>query len=182
MSLVELLLQGKTTTPSDLIHDIPGDQKAKAEMIENNLKHEIVKKMGGNKVYYDKLSEMLQKLIDQRKIEALSYEEYLRQVVELAEAILHPETSDDYPDTVKTSEARRALYDFFNQNADLAVAIDKEIRSALQPSWKSNFQKQQLIRGAIYNQLLQNGFDEDGAASRVNDIYDLALRQEEYDE
>ena len=45
MSLVELLLQGKTTTPSDLIHDIPGDQKAKAETIENNLKHEIVKKI-----------------------------------------------------------------------------------------------------------------------------------------
>ena len=182
MSLVELLLQGKTTTPSDLIHDIPGDQKAKAETIENNLKHEIVKKMGGNTVYYDKLSEMLQKLIDQRKIEALSYEEYLRQVVELAEAILHPETSDDYPDTVKGSEAKRALYDFFNQNADLAVAIDKEIRSALQPGWKSNFQKQQLIRGAIYKQLLQNGFDEDDAASRVNDVYNLALRQEEYDE
>ena len=99
--MVELLLSGKTTTPADLVKDIPGDNNAKAEIIENNLKHEIVKKIGGNSVYYGKLSEMLQKIIDQRKIEALSYDEYLRQVVELAEAILHPESSMEYPDSVK---------------------------------------------------------------------------------
>lgn len=44
MSLVELLLSGKTTTPADLVKDLPGDDAAKAETIENNLKHEIVKK------------------------------------------------------------------------------------------------------------------------------------------
>ena len=91
MSLVELLLEGKTTTPTDLIHDIPGDTDAKAETIENNLKHEIVKKMSSNPVYYSKLSEMLEDVITRRKIEAMSYEEYLRHVVEMAQAILHPE-------------------------------------------------------------------------------------------
>ena len=53
--------------------------------------------MSSNSVYYGKLSEMLKKIILQRKIEAMSYEEYLRQVVELAEAILHPENSGSYP-------------------------------------------------------------------------------------
>ena len=80
---------------------------------------------------------MLQKIIDQRKIEALSYDEYLRQVVELAEAILHPESSVDYPDAVKNSAAKRALYDFFDKNAELAVAIDRAIRTALRPDWMS---------------------------------------------
>ncbi len=83
--------------------DLPGDVDAKAEMIDNNLQHEIVKKMSSNTVYYGKLSEMLKKIILQRKIEAMSYEEYLRQVVELAEAILHPEATGKYPDDIKDS-------------------------------------------------------------------------------
>ncbi len=44
MSIVELLLQGKTTTPVDLVKDLPGNDEAKAETIDNNLQHEIVKK------------------------------------------------------------------------------------------------------------------------------------------
>ena len=44
--------------------------------------------MSSNEVYFGKLSEMLEDVIQQRKIEAMSYEEYLRQVVELAQAIL----------------------------------------------------------------------------------------------
>jgi type I restriction enzyme R subunit len=181
MSLVELLLSGKTTTPADLVKDIPGDNNAKAEIIENNLKHEIVKKIGGNSVYYGKLSEMLQKIIDQRKIEALSYDEYLRQVVELAEAILHPESSMEYPDAVKDSAAKRALYDFFDKNEELAVSVDKAIRTALRPGWKKNYQKQQVIRGAIYESLVDCGYSEEDAANTYSDIYDMAQRQDEYD-
>ncbi len=181
MSLVELLLSGKTTTPADLVKGIPGDDNAKAETIENNLKHEIVKKMGGNSVYYGKLSEMFQKIIDQRKIEALSYDEYLRQVVELAEAILHPESSMEYPDAVKDSAAKRALYDFFDKNEELAVSVDKAIRTAMRPGWKKNYQKQQVIRGAIYESLVDYGYSEEDAANTYSDIYDMAQRQDEYD-
>lgn len=181
MSLVELLLQGKTTTPVDLIKDIPGDDEAKAETIDNNLQHEIVKKMSSNTVYYGKLSEMLKKIIMQRKVEAMSYEEYLRQVVELAEAILHPETSSDYPDEIKDSAARRALYDYFEANVELTIDVDGAIRISIQPEWKRNFQKQQKIRLAIYRKLLLHNYAEDKATEETNNVFDIAQRQEEYD-
>lgn len=183
MSLVELLLNSTTTTPVDaLVKDLPGNDKAKAETIENNLQHEIVKKMSSNEVYYGKLSEMLQKIITQRRIEAMSYEEYLRQVVELAQAILHPEENSDYPDSVKNSEARRALFDYFEKDENLAVNIDKAIRNAIRPDWKRNFQKQQNIRLAIYQSLLVNGYTEDDATEKTNIVFDIAGRQVEYDE
>lgn len=183
MSLVELLLDNTTTTPIDaLINDLPGSNDAKAETIENNLQHEIVKKMSSNKVYYGKLSEMLQTLVDQRRIEALSYEEYLRQVVELAQAILHPEDGADYPDSVKNSEARRALFDFFDKNENLAVDMDSAIRSAIRPDWRKNRQKQNNIQDAIYRTLLSADYDEETAAEKTHSIYDLVGRQVEYDE
>ena len=181
MSLVELLLQGKTTTPVDLINDLPGNNAAKAETIENNLQYEIVKKMSSNSVYYGKLSEMLQRIITQRKIEAMSYEEYLRQVVELAEAILHPENQGTYPEEIKDSAARRALYDYFEENTELTIDVDNAIRVAIQPEWKRNFQKQQRIRLAIYNKLISHMYTQEKATVETNNVYDIAQRQEEYD-
>ncbi len=181
MSLVELLLQGKTTTPADLVKDLPGNNEAKAETIDNNLQHEIVKKMSSNSVYYGKLSEMLKKIILQRKIEAMSYEEYLRQVVELAEAILHPENSGSYPDGIKDSAARRALYDHFEANFELTIDVDGAIRVSIRPEWKRNFQKQQRIRLAIYQKLLLHSYSEDKATEETQNVFDIAQRQEEYD-
>ncbi len=183
MSLVELLINNTTTTPIDaLVKDLPGNNEAKAEIIENNLQHEIVKKMSSNTVYYGKLSEMLQKIIDQRRIEAMSYEEYLRQVVELAQAILHPEDSSDYPDAVKSSEAIRALYDYFGKDANLAIGVDTAIRGAIRPGWKKNLQKQKNIQDAIYKILLASGYDDETAAEKTYSIYDIAGRQVEYNE
>lgn len=183
MSLVELLLDNTTTTPIDaLVKELPGNDKAKAETIENNLQYEIVKKMSLNKVYYGKLSEMLQMIIDQRRIEAMSYEEYLRQVVELAQAILHPENNSGYPDAVKNSEARRAFFDYFDRNEKLAVNIDSAISHAIRPGWKKNYQKQQIIRLAIYHKLLAHGYDVDEATEKTNAVFDIVGRQVEYDE
>ncbi len=182
MPLVELLLNNTTTTPIDaLVKELPGSDNAKAEIIENNLQHEIVKKMSSNKVYYGKLSEMLQIVIDQRRIEAMSYEEYLCQVVELAQAILRPEENSDYPDAIKKSEARRAFFDYFDRDEKLAINSDNAIRNAIRPDWKRNFQKQQNIRLAIYQNLLVYGYDEDVATEKTNAVFEIAERQGEYD-
>lgn len=180
MSLVELLLQGRTTTPADLVKDLPGNDEAKAETIDNNLQHEIVRKMSSNSVYYGKLSEMLKKIIMQRKVEAMSYEEYLRQVVELAEAILHPESNSIYPDEIKYSAARRALYDHFEENVELTIDVDGAIRISIEPEWKRNFQKQQRIRLAIYKKLLLHMYTNEKATEETNNVFDIAQRQDEY--
>jgi type I restriction enzyme R subunit len=180
MSLVEALIDKDTTTPVDAIIDaLPGDDNAKAETIDNNMRHEIVKKMSSNPKYYGKLSEMLEEIIEQRRIEALSYEEYLRQVVELANSILHPEESGEYPDSLKDSAAKRALYDFFDDEA-LAISMDQAIHASLRSAWKRNAQKQNNIKGAIYKELLKY-HDKGQAENYVGEIFEIIERQEEYD-
>ncbi len=181
MSLVELLLEGKTTTPADLVRDLPGDEIAKAETIENNLKHEIVKKMSSNEVYYGKLSEMLEDVIEQRKIAAMSYEEYLRQVVELAQAILHPEEDDAYPEGIRNSAARRAIYDYLECNYELTIGVDGAIRISVAPDWHTHFQRAQKVRVAIYKTLIEAAVEEARANEQTEGIFDIAKRQEEYD-
>lgn len=182
MSLVELLLEGKTTTPTDLIHDIPGDTDAKAETIENNLKHEIVKKMSSNPVYYSKLSEMLEDVITRRKIEAMSYEEYLRHVVEMAQAILHPEQADEYPEDIRSSSGRRSIFDHLGRNRDLALAIDHALVISVRPGWHNNYQMQNAVKAAIYQALISAGYTSADAQRETEELFDIAKRQVEYDQ
>lgn len=184
MSLVELLLNSKTTTPiSQIIDGLPGDDDAKAEIIDNNLTYEIVKKKSSNEVYYGKLSEMLEEVITQRKIGAMSYEEYLKEVIELAKTVMHPENSGFYPDDIKDSEAKRAIYDFIGkEDSTTAYEIDAAIRSSMQPDWMSNKQKQRRIQLAIFDTLCINEYDEDKAEILTEEIFDIVKSQVEYRE
>ena len=181
MTLVELLLSSQTTTPGEIINDLPGDEDAKAEIIGNNLKHEIIKKAGAGTAQYRKLSEKLKDIIKQRKIGALSYEEYLRQVVELAEAVMHPENDEAYPKRIRESPARRELYDYFDKNEELAAEMDEAIRMAIEPEYKGNFQKERKIELAICRVLESNGYTQDEADDEALKLMDFVKRQEEYD-
>ena len=181
MSLVELLVDGKNTAPADVFKNIPGDEPAKAETIENNLKHEIVKKMSKNEVYYDRLSKMLEDLVAQRKIAAMSYEEYLRRVVELAKAVLHPENDVAYPEGIRDSAARRAIYDYLESAAELAISVDGAVRATVTPDWHTNSQRSRKVKNAIYNVLKDAGIEQEKAQEQVDGIFNIAMRQEEYD-
>ena len=181
MSLVELLIDSTTTTPVDLVNNIPGSDEAKAEIITNNVKHEIVKKATSNPKFYGKLSEMLEEIIEQRRIEAISYEEYLKRVVELAKLVLHPENSGGYPDLVKDREAKRALFDYFDGDAAKAVNMHNAIKVSLKTNWKENQQKKNSLKLAIFNNLSLYSSDEDENSRKVEEIFEIAERQEECD-
>ncbi|MGX7091984.1 type I restriction endonuclease subunit R [Hutsoniella sourekii] len=184
MSLVELLLNSQTTTPIEQIIDgLSGDDAAKAEIIDNNVTHEIVKRRSSNEVYYGKLSEMLENVITLRKIGVMSYEEYLKEVVELAKSVVRPEDSGNYPDDIKDSEAKRALYDFFgDEDSSLTYSLDTSIRSAMQPDWLNNRQKQRRIQSVIYEDLCKYGYDKDKSDDLTEEIFELVKRQGEYRE
>lgn len=184
MSLVELLLSSDTKSPIDQIVDgLPGDDNAKSEIIENNLTYEIVKRKSSNEVYYGKLSEMLEEVIEQRKIGVISYENYLKEVTEIAQNIIHPEDSDNYPDYIKDSEAKRAIYDYLgDEGGDLAYKLHDAIKISIQPDWMTNRQKQNKIKGSIYDVLCEHGKDENLADDLTEEIFDIVKSQDEYRE
>ena len=180
MSLVELLIDAKTHTPEECVKGLPGDDRAKAEIIENNLAFEIVRKKYLNEIYYGRLSAMLEGLIIRRRLEAISYDEYLRSVVDLARAVIHPENDTVYPEGIRESAARRAIYDYLGGNEELAKSVDETIRINISIGWKEHHQKQQKIKGAIYTKFAAV-MDDVTAEEHTEAVYDLAVRQDEYD-
>lgn len=187
--LVELLLNNTSTTPVDsIVNAVTGDDNAKAEIIDANLTSEIIRKMPINKAYYGKMSELLKKLIDERRLGALSYAEYLRQVTELARRIHNPEETENYPEQIQDTQAGRAMYDFVGEQdalrganlGDLAFDLHYGIIESLEDDWLANRQKQQRIKCAIAVTLREYRCPADQIDGFVDQVYEMATRQEEY--
>ena len=59
----------------------------------------IIEEMPTNPKYYEKMSVLLDEIIERRKEEAADYEAYLKEIIELAKRN-NPSESTNYPDTI----------------------------------------------------------------------------------
>lgn len=117
------------------------------------------------------MSILLDELIKARKAQVISYEEYLKKIVELAKQAKNPSSSSRYPKSINTA-ARRALYDNLDGNEELAVKIDKEIKATKPDNWRGTKIKMRVVENAIKKYLQ----DED----MVKRIFEIVKNQGEY--
>lgn len=123
-----------------------------------------------NPKYYEKMSELLDALIEQRKQGALDYQAYLTKIVELAKQAQQPPT-DSYPSSVDTT-AKRALYDNLNKDEVLANAVDVSVRAKCKDGWRGHKVKEKEVKYAVRSVL------NDDALSDI--IFDVVKNQREY--
>ncbi len=146
--------------------------EAMAEAIENNVRRLIIDEMPVNPKYFEKMSELLQALIKERKEQALHYTAYLQKIAELAKKVQKPESTSSYPPAINTG-ALRALYDNLDQDEELAVRLDSEIRRVKKADFRGNKFKEREVRGAIRSVL---GNDQ----GLVDSIFAIVEKQREY--
>jgi type I restriction enzyme, R subunit len=111
--LVQLIVE----RGADAIDALPGGIKknpeAVAETIINNVRKTIVDERAMNPKYYDRMSLLLDAIIEQRRQDAIEYADYLAKLLEHADKVGKGESDAGvtYPDWASTP-ARRALVDF----------------------------------------------------------------------
>ena len=127
----------------------PKEQEAVAETIENNVGKEIVEKTQSNPKYYEKMSALLRELIEKRKNDVINYEEYLRQIVELAKKVHKPESGVEYPADIRESAAKRAFYDYLDGNANVAKQLHEAVMLSKQDNFRGSKIKERKIWRAI---------------------------------
>lgn len=177
MTLVELVLERGEDAVESLPSSIAGDQDAMAETIENNVRRLIIDEMAVNPKYYEKMSDLLDALIEERRKQALEYKEYLRRIVELTRRAARPEERSTYPTGIDTP-ARQALYDNLGQDSTLALRLDEKIRSVKKADWRGNPFKEREVRNAIRS-VLQNQVREQGGCD-ADAVLELVKAQNEY--
>ena len=138
-------------------------KEAVAETIDNNVRKVIVEESQTNPKYFEKMSALLDELIQQRKEETISYQEYLIKIKDLAVQITTPSQASNYPDTID-SQAKRALFDNLEGNEVLAIALDSVVKAQAQDGWRDHTLKLKKVKIAI-NTLIN---DEDKSAQILN--------------
>ena len=102
MTLVELIVDRGVDFVKELPANLRKDKEAVAETIENNVRKIIVEESPTNPKYYEKMSVLLEEVIRQRKAAAISYEEHLKRIAEIARKAKKPETTFEYPASINT--------------------------------------------------------------------------------
>ena len=170
--LVKLIVERGADAVAALPKGIRENPDAIAETIENNVRRLIIEEQPLNPKYYDKMSELLDALITQRKKEALDYQQYLERIVDLAKKVQNPATGESYPRKLDTP-GKRALYDNLGKNEALALEVDESIRTSRQDDWRNNPFKIKRVRLAIKSVL-------DGDDELVTKTLELVKNQNEY--
>ncbi|MDF1777135.1 MAG: type I restriction endonuclease subunit R [Rhizobiaceae bacterium] len=173
LGLIDLIVQRGEAALQNTPLAMMSSEESMAETIENNMRKVIIDEKQVNPKYYEKMSELLDALIEERRQQALDYKEYLKQVKELSLQITNPGGIDPsaYPATVD-SPAKKALFDNFEADETWVEKVDRAIRTSKKADWVGNRQKEREVAGAIYRAI--------GDDDRIGEIMELAENQREY--
>ncbi|NEU76476.1 HsdR family type I site-specific deoxyribonuclease [Hassallia byssoidea VB512170] len=188
MTLIQLIVERGANAVDALPKGIKQNPKAVAETIENNLRKVIIDQQPTNPKYFDKMSTLLDELIQARKAASQDYKAYLQKIVELSKQVGQPSSSSQYPQSLN-SAAKRALYDNLNQDEELSLAIDDAIRKTKKDGWRGNKIKEREVKNAI-KQYLDSPEDCDSEAllrsplalpkASADRIFEIVKSQSEY--
>jgi type I restriction enzyme R subunit len=147
--LVDLLAsRGYQAVKNSLPESLAQQEESMAETIENNIRKLITDDSPVNPKYYEKMSELLETLIQNRREQVLTYQQYLEEITRLAGQVKDPQQGENYPKTLKT-RPQRALYDNLDQDADKALALDGAIRAVKKDDWRGNQFKEREVKREI---------------------------------
>ena len=169
LTLVELIVRRGEAGIDALPEGIKRSRKATAETIENNVRRVIIDRTLVNPSHYERMSALLDDLIQQRKRNAIDYQTYLARIVALTRRINAEQTETSYPPRINTG-ALRSLFDNImisddselaesseqyetHPNGDIreqvAVALDRAIRDSREDDWRGHKLKERKVRLAM---------------------------------
>ncbi|MFG6102043.1 HsdR family type I site-specific deoxyribonuclease [Leptothoe sp. EHU-05/26/07-4] len=171
LGLIDLIVQRGAEAIDQLPKGIREDEDAVAETIENNMRRVIIDESPINPKYYDRMSELLDALIEERRKQAINYQEYLEKVKNLARQVKPPaDAATDYPDSIDTP-AKRSLYDNLGQDEALVIRIDTAVRYTKKADWVGNRFKEREVKNVLR---------EEVGDYNADDVLELVKNQREY--
>lgn len=165
--LIELIVELGPDALGLLPAGVKNDPQAVSETIVNNVRKILTDERMMNPKYYDHVSDLLTALIEQRRQEAIDYETYLAQLIELA---AQAKPREDSP----VHTGLRALIDNLGDET-LARRIDIVIHDVKPHHWIGSKLKQRLVRNAIRAELPDDFSDDE-----LDELLDVVKAHDEY--
>ncbi|GHQ42882.1 restriction endonuclease subunit R [Helicobacter pylori] len=168
--LCEVLAQMDINDFHKELSEVFKNKSSMAESIANNIRKRIIEKEASDPKYYEKLSSLLNDLINQFREKKLTYLEYLQQIQNLAKQVIRKEDKN-YPTKINTN-ALKALYDNLDEDEALALEIDACIRGNKKDGWVGHHQKEKNLKIALRKTINDEGL--------LENTFNLAKHIDEY--
>ncbi len=170
--LIQLIVKLGAGAVDKLPEGIKKDPEAVAETITNNIRKVIVDERPLNPKYYDRMSDLLDAILEERRKGSLEYKDYLAKLLDHAAKVGKGESDTEYPAWADNG-ARRALVDFFYPEHNLAIEVDEAVLQSKPDSWVGNPLKERKVKRAIKGAVPAD-FD------RLDELLDLVKARGEY--
>ncbi len=170
-SLLDIIINsGLSDAIKSLPDGIRSNKEAVAETIVNNVRAKIIKDHLIDPIYFEEMSKLLAEIVRERKENAISYEEYLKKIAEMAKLVARV-IRDDLPPEL-TTYARRSLYNNLGHDVNLACMVNDAVMANRRADWRGNVPAENEIKHAIFNIL--------NDTTEVERIFQIIKQQNEY--
>ena len=151
---------------------IKKDPEAVAETITNNMRKVIIDERAMNPKYYDKMSELLDALIEQRRQGALDYQAYLAKLLEAARSLAPRSRTRSTPTGQTTAPRRRWSTSSIPRTRSRSRSTPSFDTPSLTPGLATRI-KERKVKNAI-KATLPDDFD------RLDELFELVKARHEY--
>ncbi len=174
--LVQLIVERGAGAIDTLPEGIRKNPEAVAETIINNVRKTIVDERALNPKYYDRMSSLLDAILERRREEAEAYADFLKDLLSLTTQVGKKESDTAYPAWASTS-ARRALVDF-SWPSDTTIDVEylsDFIQNNKDHGWAGSPMKERALKRSLRREL-PDGF----APERLDALVKLLKEHDEY--
>jgi type I restriction enzyme R subunit len=177
ISFLELIDTDTDKAIDSLPHNIKQNERSVAEVLAANMRKMIISERPNNPAYFDKMSELLNQLLQDQKSGKMQYKELIEKLIErLKEA--RSTVRKRYPSTMDT-KGKQALYDNLGEDEELASRVHEAIlynaRDGFRDMDSSGQRKMKALRKAVEGTLHGSGQED-----KIDNIMQLAVAQKEY--
>ena len=147
-----------------------GGERGVAETLKANTRRVINRKRETNPAEYERLTDKLNRLIEDLKNKNIEYEEYLKGIKALNEEIRNERK---YSDPRLNTPGKKALYDNLGKNIDLTLKVIEVVRTKAQMNWRNNVMRKRMLQMAVSEVLKDSSFD-------IVTIMNILVKNEEF--
>ncbi len=155
---------------------IKQNERSVAEVLAANMRKMIISERPNNPAYFDKMSDLLNQLLQEQKDGKLQYKQLIEKFIDkLQEA--RSSVKAKYPSAIDT-KGKQALYDNLNKDEELTLKIHDIIKTNARDGFRdtdsSGVRKMKALRRAVEGVL--QGVEQ----KKIDDIMQLIVAQQEY--
>lgn len=175
MSFLELIdLEGKEAIDK-LPQTIKQNERSVAELLAANMRKMIISERPNNPAYFDKISDLLNQLLQAQKEGKMQYKELIEQLIEKIREV-RSDTKLKYPKAINT-KGKRALYDNLGRDEALAVMVHNAVKQNARDGFRDTSgggMKMKALRQAVKRVL------PDVSVDKLEEIMQIIIVQSEY--